>query len=427
MRGDNKRESKGTSGKGSTERLAAKRNREERETGRDPKSKKWGGQNIFALTSEQLEQMVKDMGLPAYRARQIYSNLYERGALSYEEMTDLPKSLRQRLETETVFGSLSVADEQVSRDGTIKRAYALRDGQLIETVLMPYSDSNRRTVCISSQAGCAQGCKFCATGQMGFARQLRPEEIFEQAARASAWLRKRGERLSNVVFMGMGEPLANYDNVMAAVDRLQADLGIGARHITISTVGLLDRIRKLSLENRQVTLAVSLHSVRDRERSAMIPANQKASVRELLVTCGTYASMTGRRITFEWALIRGKNDTPAEAELLAKLLRAHLPRHMCHVNVIPLNPTPGFAERETGTEGVRKFLDVLERQGISATCRVRRGLDISAGCGQLATELERLKNKGVPVGVGDMYEDYDLGKIPSREIFQEDISDLSFS
>jgi 23S rRNA (adenine2503-C2)-methyltransferase len=222
------------------------------------------------------------------------------------------------------------------------RAYELRDGQIIESVLMPYDDG-RRTACISSQAGCGMGCVFCATGQMGFSRQLSSAEIFEQAQIFSTELKRRNERLSNVVFMGMGEPMANYDNVMVAVRRLNTDLGIGARHITISTVGLAPRIRKLAEEDIQVNLAVSLHQANDAKRSALMPVNKRYPLPELLDACRFYIEKTNRRISFEWALIRDDTDTEETARELGRLLRGML----CHVNVIPLNPTANFGGKPT--------------------------------------------------------------------------------
>ncbi|CAN0314724.1 unnamed protein product [Phaeothamnion confervicola] len=212
-------------------------------------------------------------------------------------MTNLPKDLRAQLDAHTTVGSLTLAAEQVSRDGTRKRAYRLRDGQVIESVLMPYSDG-RRTACISSQAGCAMGCVFCATGQMGFARQLTSSEIFEQAYLLSAELTAKGERLSNVVFMGMGEPLANYDAVLRACRRINADLGVGARHITVSTVGLPPRIDRLAKEDIQVRLAVSLHAATDAERSALLPVNRRFPLKEVVRACKDYIEATGRRVTF---------------------------------------------------------------------------------------------------------------------------------
>lgn len=345
--------------------------------------------DLYALDRDGLAELLKGWGQPGFRAGQVFRWLYEKGASSFDEMTDIPESLRRELKEHTTLGTLSVASEQVSADGTRKRLYALEDGQLIESVLMPYRDG-RNTACISSQAGCAMGCVFCATGQMGFARHLRPEEIFEQAARFSAELKVKSERLSNVVLMGMGEPFHNYDAVLAAIRRCMADLGIGARHITVSTVGLVPQIRKFAEEGLQVTLAISLHAATDEERGKMLPVNRRWPVQELIDACRYYVEKTGRRVTFEWALIAGKNDTEEEAHRLGRLLRGC----RCHVNLIPLNPTEGYEEDPSGAAAARRFVQTLESHGVPATMRVRRGLDIAAGCGQLKSEvLKRKKSR----------------------------------
>ncbi len=336
------------------------------------------------MTRDQLEALLAEWGEPRFRSKQLWTWLYEHKAGSFDEMTNLPKSLRARLAEETTLGTLTLATERQSTDGTVKRVYQLSDGQLIESVLMPYRDG-RRTACISSQAGCAMGCAFCATGQMGFARHLSSTEIFAQAATIARELAERGERLSNVVLMGMGEPFHNYDNVMAAVRRLNTDLGIGARHITISTVGIAPKIRQLATEGIQVTLAISLHAARDAERSAMMPVNRRWDLEELLDAVREYQAATNRRVTFEWALIAGKNDGLDEARSLGRLLQGL----DAHVNLIPLNPTSGYDGAPTDPEQAARFVAELERFGISATVRVRRGIDVDAGCGQLKSEVLR--------------------------------------
>mmetsp|Transcript_35572 Transcript_35572/g.87493 ORF Transcript_35572/g.87493 Transcript_35572/m.87493 type:complete len:458 (+) Transcript_35572:54-1427(+) len=358
----------------------------------DPMSK--GGEedpkiNLYSLGPEDLEGMVVGWGEPKFRAKQIQEWLYEKGAADFDAMSNLSKKLRERLKAETTLGTLRVASEQVSKDGTRKLAYELHDGQLIESVLMPYDDG-RRTACISSQAGCAMGCVFCATGQMGFARQLTSSEIFEQVMRFHVQLAQKGERLSNVVLMGMGEPLANYKNVLAAIRRMNTEIGIGARHITVSTVGLVPRIERLSKEGLQIKLAVSLHAANDAERDAIMPVNVRFPLSELMSTCKKYVAETGRKITFEWALIAGKNDTPEVAHELGKLLNGL----MCHVNLIPLNPTDGYGGKPTRPAEVKAFVDVLAKYGITATPRVRRGIDIDAGCGQLKQKVNRALGRG---------------------------------
>lgn len=293
--------------------------------------------NFYNFSESDLKALIKEWKEPQFRAKQIQSWVYEKGVVDFDQMLDLPLGLRERLKGTFQLGVLRIASEQVSRDGTKKRAYELVDGQLIEAVLMPYKDG-RRTACISSQAGCGMGCVFCATGQMGFSRQLSSAEIFEQAQKFSVELKAKNERLSNIVMMGMGEPLANYDNVLEAIRRINVELGIGARQITISTVGIAPRIRKLADEPLQVGLAISLHQATDEKRSALMPVNKRFNITELLDACRYYIERTNRRISFEWALINGQTDTYDTAHELGRLLQGLL----CHVNVIPLNPTKGF-------------------------------------------------------------------------------------
>lgn len=347
--------------------------------------------NLLTLPLEELEALLKSWGVPAYRARQIHTRIFSQGAADIDEMVELPLKLRTMLKERATVGSLRLEIEQVSQDGTRKRAYKLHDGQVIESVLMPYEDG-RRTACISSQAGCAMGCVFCATGQMGFARQLTSEEIYEQVARFASELRGDGERLSNVVMMGMGEPLANYRNVMGAIRRMNDELGIGARRITVSTVGVVPNIKKLMNEDMQVRLALSLHCATDQERTALLPANRRyGGLDELMTTIRGYIRVKKQRVTFEWALIEGQNDTPEVARTLGRLLQRHAIRpDMSHVNLIPLNPTGGFGGGPSGRANVQKFVHVLEKEfGVSATPRMRRGIDINAGCGQLTAGVKK--------------------------------------
>ena len=338
--------------------------------------------NLYELTQAELAELLASWGEPKFRAKQIWEWLYEKRVEHYGAMTNLPASLRQRLALETQLGVLELVAEQVSADDTIKRLYRLHDGQLIESVLMQYDD-DRRTACISTQAGCAMGCVFCATGQMGFARHLTSTEIFEQALYFARILEAQGDRLSNVVLMGMGEPFHNYDNSVKAIRRLMSDLGIGARHITVSTVGLVPQIRKFADEGLQVKLAISLHAATDDERGALLPVNKRWPLSELLAACQDYVKKTSRRITFEWALISGETDTPEQAHALGKLLKGLL----CHVNAIPLNPTEGYSGGPSDTAAANQFIDILRQYGVSATIRVRRGIDIDAGCGQLKAKV----------------------------------------
>ena len=243
----------------------------------------------------------------------------------------------------------------------------------------------RRTLCISSQAGCAMGCTFCATGQMGFMRNLSPGEIVAQVLYFARILKERNEAVTNIVLMGMGEPFHNYDATMKAIDNLNDSDGfnLGARRITISTVGLVPAIKRFTEENRQVNLAISLHSTDNQQRSSMMPVNKKYPIEELIEACRNYAKQTRRRITFEWALIQNVNDSVEDAKKLATLLQGLL----CHVNVIPLNPTQGFSGQRSEKERIYAFRDTLERAGIPCTIRIRRGIEIQAGCGQLATNI----------------------------------------
>jgi 23S rRNA (adenine2503-C2)-methyltransferase len=312
---------------------------------------------------------------PSYRVDQVWRGLYEEGRRP-AEMTNLPRALRDRLD-DALPPALRMAAESVADDGqTVKWLWALADGARVETVLMRYPD--RATVCVSSQAGCAMGCSFCATGQAGFARHLSTGEIVEQVitARHSA----RPSRLSNVVFMGMGEPLANYDRVWGAIERLHADVGLSARHLTISTVGVVPGIRRLAREALPINLAVSLHAANDALRDTLVPLNRRYPLADLMESCRQYLTAKGRRLSFEWALIAGVNDHPSDAAELAALAR----NLGAHVNVIPLNPTPGYPQRGTPPAGVRHFRDQLLAFGVNVTVRRNRGTDIDAACGQLA-------------------------------------------
>lgn len=338
--------------------------------------------DLYALDEDALADLLAGWGEKRFRAKQIRSWLYDKGATTVDEMTDLPKALRARLADETTLGTLTQVVEQASDDGTRKRLYRLHDGRMVESVLMPYRDG-RRTACISSQAGCAMGCVFCATGQMGFQRHLTDTEIVEQAVRFSRELQVVGERLSNVVLMGMGEPFHNYDAVLVAIRRLMSELGIGARHITVSTVGLAPQIRRFADEGLQVTLAVSLHENDDAARSALLPINKRWNIDAVLDACRYYAEQTNRRITFEWALIAGENDDEGTAQRLAARLKG-LP---CHVNVIPLNPTRDYGGGPSESNAVDRFVETLQARGVPATVRVRRGIDIDAGCGQLTSKF----------------------------------------
>jgi 23S rRNA (adenine2503-C2)-methyltransferase len=315
-------------------------------------------------------------GEPRYRVDQVWDGLYRRLA-GPSELTNLPKALRSTLDAALPL-ALEPVVESVSEGGdTVKWLWGLHDGHRIETVLMRYPD--RATVCVSSQAGCAMACGFCATGQAGFDRQLSTGEILEQVVRAARRSADEGRRLSNVVFMGMGEPFANYDAVWAATERVHGDLGLSARHLTISTVGVLPGIRRLAAEALPVNLAVSLHAANDRLRSELVPLNRRYPLAALAEACGDYLEAKNRRLSFEWALIDGVNDRDSDASELAAYVRPL----RAHVNLIPLNPTPGYPTRGTPPARVRAFHDRLVDLGVNATVRRNRGTDIDAACGQL--------------------------------------------
>src|SRR3954470_8172674 len=289
-------------------------------------------------------------GEPAYRVDQVWDGLYRRH-VDLEDITDLPKPLRSRL-ADARPSSLSLLTERVSDGGdTVKQLWRLHDGRAIESVLMRYRD--RVTVCVSTQAGCAMGCGFCATGQAGFDRHLTTGEIVEQVARAARRIPE--ERVSNVVFMGMGEPLANYDNVWRAVERLHGDIGISARQLTLSTIGIVPGIQRLATEALPVTLAVSLHAANDTLRSELIPINKRYPLTRLADACRAYVTAKHRRLSFEWALIAGVNDRASDVHELAEYVRPL----RAHVNLIPLNSTPGWPTRGTDPAGVRQFRDRL--------------------------------------------------------------------
>jgi 23S rRNA (adenine2503-C2)-methyltransferase len=334
-------------------------------------------QLIYDLSLPDLTDLLRDWGEPDYRARQVWNHVYVLRSAGPQGMTDLPRALRDRLAEAFDFEGLSPLAEAVSSDGgTRKTLYALRDGESIEVVLMRYE--RRRTICISTQVGCAMGCAFCATGQMGLRRSLSSGEIVAQVLAAA-----RQEPLTNIVVMGMGEPFHNYEATLAALDRLNdpEGFGFGERRMTVSTVGLIPGIDRFAAERRQINLAVSLHAATDELRSRLLPVNARYPLLPLFETCRRYVQSTHRRISFEWALIDGVNDGDDQAIAMAALVRGLT----CHVNLIPLNPTQGYSGRATSREHAQEIRQALESHGIQATIRLRRGIDIRAGCGQLAS------------------------------------------
>lgn len=348
--------------------------------------------DLLDLTNAQLGDLLSAWGEPDYRAIQIEHWLYRELATDFEAMTDLPQALRARLRESAAIGVPHAVAEVSSVDGqTQKVLLRLRDGQSVETVLMLYPDApgspeleeprgaRRRTVCISTQVGCPIGCPFCATGQAGFVRNLTPGEIVAQVLH---WARAiRPAVLTNVVIMGMGEPFMKFDVTWQAVQSLTqpARFGMGARRITISTSGEVPGIRRLEREALRVNLAISLHAPDDELRNRLVPLNRKYPLQELMLAARAYAKKTRRRVTFEYALMDGVNDRPEDARGLARMLTGML----CHVNLIPLNPTGGSTIGRTPYERVVQFQAVLDNAGIPTTLRVEKGIEISAGCGQL--------------------------------------------
>ena len=320
-----------------------------------------------------------DPDLPRYRVDQVRAGMYEQ-LTEPHEWTSLPKALRAELAERLPMALTPVTESVSDRGDTVKFLWQLEGGSRIETVLMLYPD--RATVCVSSQAGCAMACGFCATGQAGFTRHLSSGEIVEQVIRAIRRAREVDRRVSNIVFMGMGEPLANEAAVWASIERFHHDLGLSARHLTVSTVGLVPGIRTLTTRPLPVNLAVSLHAANDELRDELVPINRRYPIDTLVGACRDYLAEKGRRISFEWAMIDGVNDRPSDAAELATICRSLRPG--AHVNLIPLNPTPGFPTVGSPLTRVNEFRDLLETLGANATVRRNRGTDIDAACGQLA-------------------------------------------
>jgi len=348
-----------------------------------------GRPGIAGETSESLGSWMAARGESPYRARQVAEAVWRRHARAAEDLHPLPAALRDAVAEAFVLDTLATTDVRLADGGRTEKAlHALADGVLIESVLMHYparpGQRERHTVCISSQAGCAVGCPFCATGELGFGRDLTTAEIVDQVRWAARRLAADGRRLTNVVFMGMGEPLLNLDRVLEAVSAL-ADpdrFGLGARHITVSTSGVVPGIRRLTALGPQFTLAVSLHAARDPLRDVLVPLNRRWPVAEVLAAARDHAAATGRRISYEYTMIGGVNDTPADADALAAALRGDL----AHVNLIPMNPVAHTPWRASSMAVIEAFAGRLRAVGIAVTIRRNRGQEIGAACGQLAAE-----------------------------------------
>ena len=368
--------------------------------------------DLYGMTLGELEQLMAAWGLPAFRARQLYRQLYVNLAADAADMTDLPKALRERIGAELQIGTL-VAGQVLVGDGgmTRKALFHLPTGEVVESVLMVYE--GRATVCVSTQAGCAMGCVFCATGRLGLLRNLSTGQIVQQVLWGAREMRVMSsefallssadstqnskletQNLTNIVFMGMGEPFANYDRWRQAVDRLHDPHGfnMGARNMTVSTVGLPQGIRRLAGDQLPINLAISLHAPNDALRSELMPVNDRFPIAELMAATRAYVAQTNRRVSFEYVLLQGRNDEPAHAAELADLLHGQtlsgadvpLPLHLMHVNLIPWNPVPGMPLSRSAWDRVLAFQRVLRERGIACTVRVERGLAIAAACGQLA-------------------------------------------
>ncbi len=352
--------------------------------------------DLYRMLPEEMDDLVKSMGEPRYRADQLLQALYHEFPKDVSSLNQLPKEMRDKLSSLGYeIGSANEVHRVVSEDGeTTKLLLKLGDDTLIETVLMQYHKKEkshpRSTVCVSTQVGCPMGCTFCATGQMGFERNLKAEEIVAQVLHFASILEKRGEHVTNLVFMGMGEPLANYSETIRAV-RLLTDartFGLGQRHITISTVGVMQGIDRLAKEDLQVGLAISLHAPNDKLRQKLVPTASPHSIEDLISATRSYFKKTGRRVTIEYALIDGVNDSKENAEELAALLKGN----GVHVNLIPVNPTAGGFQRPNWKK-ITEFEHILQEADVNCTVRVEKGSEISAACGQLRTDMAKNLSK----------------------------------
>ena len=332
--------------------------------------------NIKDYNLEDLKQELININEKPFRAEQIFKWLYEAEVTSFDEMTNLSLELREKLKKEFEFHNFKIIKKQESSDGTKKYLFDILDGNAIETVLMEYHHG--KSICVSSQVGCKMGCKFCASTGIKFVRNLTPGEIVEQIL---AVQRDVKDKISNVVFMGIGEPLDNYENVLKAIQIInnQKGINIGARHISLSTSGLVPKIYDLADENLQCTLSISLHATNNEKRSEMMPLNNSYPIEELLEACKYYINKTNRRISFEYALAKDNNDNLEDAKQLVKLLKGML----CHVNLIPINKIDNGEYIKSTNENIMKFRDYLNSKGITATIRRELGSDIDAACGQL--------------------------------------------
>ena len=355
--------------------------------------------DIYNFSKSELDAMIQDFGFPKFRSDQIWRYLYKNNVISFNDMTNISKKLTDFLIENFYIGTLEEVNRIISKDrSTYKSLLRLKDGNLVESVLMNYPSDNhrkpRKTICISSQVGCALGCTFCATGQQGFKRNLTSGEIISQIVHFtklesenffdSILLKpnKSYKGIKNIVFMGMGEPLANYENTIEAIKKINSNIGLnfGARNITVSTVGLVPQILRLAREEIQINLAVSIHAPDNKTRSETVPINKRYPIEDLINSCKEYIRITNRKIFFEYVMLEGQNDSPEHAKKLGELLKEML----CHVNLIPVNPTNNSDYKRSRKNIIKAFQSVLTDYNVPSTIRMEKGIEVSAGCGQLA-------------------------------------------
>ena len=330
----------------------------------------------------ELRALVKELGEPSFRADQLHQWLYVFCVRDWEQMTNLKKTFRTKLAERFEIGSLTIAEKQVSGDGTVKYLFRMADGKVVESVLMYFEERDTHAICLSTQVGCAVNCGFCATGKMGFIRQLNVAEIVEQYVYVQG---DSGKEIRNIVFMGQGEPMLNYDPTMAAIRILNKSAEVGMRHITISTSGIVPRIYDLAKEDLQLTLAISLHAPDNDTRTSIMPINKKYPLEELMPALHNYVQSTGKRLTVEYILLEGVNDQPSHAHELGKLLKTL----KCNVNLIPYNPIGEcYGYKRPSNNAIHRFKDIVYGYGKKVTVRVERGTDIAAACGQLANTVQ---------------------------------------
>ena len=339
--------------------------------------------SLIGMTKAELEAFVVSMGEPRFRAEQLHNWIYVKNVRDFDAMLNLKKEFREKLKQNTQVGCLKIAEKQVSSDGTTKYLFRLADGKVVESVLMYFEGRGSYAVCLSTQVGCAVNCSFCATGKLGFRRNLTVAEIVEQYVYVQA---DSGKEVRNIVMMGQGEPLLNYDNTLAAIKILNKSAEVGMRHITISTSGIVPKINQLAAENLQLTLAISLHAPNNKTREEIMPLNKKYPLEELMPALRNYVDSTNRRLTIEYILIQDVNDTAEQAHELGKLLKGL----KCNVNLIPYNPIgDDYGYERPSKKRTETFSDIVTSYGKKVTVRLERGVDIAAACGQLANKKMR--------------------------------------